>query len=145
MPTGTPDLQLKERSPKFAAAMARLSALKAAPDADEVLTKAVRRAAANLGLSQKELARVLGVSEATVSRLAGGKHLEVSRKEGELGLLFLRVYRSLDAMVGGSKEKSEAWISAQNADVGGVPRERIQTVEGLVHVAQYLDAMRGKL
>ena len=115
------------------------------PREDLVVTKAVRRAASSLGLSQKELARVVGVSEATVSRLAGGRLLDASRKEGELALLFLRLFRSLDALVGGSEEKSRAWFRANNTHLGGAPRDRIQTVEGLVNVAQYLDAMRGKL
>lgn len=113
--------------------------------AERVLTKATRRASLHLGLSQKELAKILGVSEATISRLGNGKMLEPEKKEGELALLFLRVYRSLDALVGGSEEKARAWFGAANDHVGGVPRERVQTAEGLVHVAQYLDAMRGKL
>ena len=117
----------------------------ARPREDEVVTKAVRRAASALGLSQKELARVVGVSEATVSRLAAGRLLDASKKEGELALLFLRVFRSVDALVGGSEEKSRAWFCAHNTHLGGTPRDRVQTVEGLVHVAQYLDAMRGKL
>jgi DNA-binding XRE family transcriptional regulator len=121
------------------------AAAKAATAAEEVLTKATRRAATHLGLSQKELARILGVSEATVSRLGSGKLLEPEKKEGELALLFLRVYRGLDALVGGSEEKARSWFGAANDHLGGVPRERVQTAEGLVHVAQYLDAMRGKL
>ena len=127
------------------ASVATKSNAAAKPSAEAVLTKATRRAAEHLGLSQKELAKILGVSEATVSRLGTGKTLEPDKKEGELALLFLRIYRSLDALVGGSEEKARAWFSAQNAHIGGVPRERVQTAEGLVHVAQYLDAMRGKL
>ncbi len=117
-----------------------------APRAAEaaVVTKAVRRAAAALDVSQKELARLLGVSEATVSRFASGKVIETDRKEGELALLFLRVYRSLDALVG-DEAKARAWFHANNDHLGGVPAERVRTVEGLVHVAEYLDAMRGKL
>lgn len=116
------------------------------PDPGIVVTKAASRAASLLGLSQKELARVLGVSEATASRIASGKvTIDVDRKEGELALLFVRVFRSLDALVGGSEQKARAWFSAENTHVGGVPKERVQTVEGLVHVAQYLDAMRGKI
>ena len=115
------------------------------PREDEVVTKAVRRAASALGLSQKELARVVGVSEATVSRLAAGRHLDAKKKEGELAILLVRVFRSIDALVGGSEEKSRAWFCAHNTHLGGTPRHRVQTVEGLVHVAQYLDAMRGKL
>ena len=110
-----------------------------------MIAKALLRASAALGLSQRDLARVVGVSEATVSRLPRGMALDPNAKEAELALLFLRVYRSLDALVGGQDDKARAWLHANNAHVAGVPAERIKTVEGLVHVAQYLDAMRGKL
>jgi hypothetical protein len=66
-------------------------------------------------------------------------------KEGELALLFLRAYRSLDALVGGDDAKARLWLRADNDHISGVPAERIRTVEGLVDVVQYLDAMRGRL
>ena len=116
-----------------------------APQPDAVLSKAVRRAAGRLGLTQRELAGVLGTSEASVSRLSSGRRLDPGSKEGELALLFLRLYRSLDALVGGSDESARAWLRAENAHVRGVPSSRIQQVEGLVEVVQYLDAMRGRL
>lgn len=113
--------------------------------ADAVVTKAVLRVAAKLDVSQKELARVLGLSEATVSRLMSGKLLlDAESKEGELALLLVRVYRSLDALVG-DETKARAWFHAENVHLGGIPAERVRTVEGLVHVAEYLDAMRGQM
>jgi hypothetical protein len=36
-------------------------------------------------------------------------------------------------------------LHADNTHVGGIPAERIRTVEGLVDVVRYLDAMRGTL
>jgi transcriptional regulator with XRE-family HTH domain len=109
-----------------------------------VVTKAVRRVAEALGVSQKDLARILGVSEATVSRFATGNPIDVERKEGELALLFVRMFRSLDALVG-SEAKAREWFHAKNSHLGGVPAERVRKVEGLVHVTEYLDAMRGQL
>jgi transcriptional regulator with XRE-family HTH domain len=123
--------------------VARESASSASADA--VVTKAALRVAGALDVSQKELSRILGLSEATVSRLTSGKAaLDVTRKEGELALLFVRLYRSLDALVG-DESKARAWFHAHNAHLGGIPKERVRTVEGLVHVAEYLDAMRGQL
>lgn len=125
--------------------------LEPSPARDAVVTKALLRAGGALGLSQKELARTLGVSEATMSRIAAsrsrrpGTLIAVDRKEGELSLLVLRVFRSLDALVGGDAQKLRAWFGAENVHLGGVPKERVQTVEGLVAVATYLDAMRGNL
>ena len=110
-----------------------------------VLTKATLNAASRLGLRNKQLAEVIGTSEAYVSRLKSGRALDPKGKEGELALLFLRLYRSLDALVGGDDGKAREWLRAVNDHVGGVPAERIRTVEGLVDVVQYLDAMRGRL
>ena len=93
----------------------------------------------------RHLATIIGSSEASISRLQRDRGLDPDTKEGELALLFLRVYRSLDALMGGDDAKSRAWLHAQNDHLGGVPAERIRTVEGLVDVLQYLDAMRGRL
>jgi transcriptional regulator with XRE-family HTH domain len=115
------------------------------PDPAAVLAKATLSAAARLGLSQRSLAGVLGASEASVSRLQRGRGIDPASKEGELALLFLRLYRSLDALVGGDDQRAREWLHAENDHVGGVPAERVARVEGLVDVVQYLDAMRGRL
>jgi transcriptional regulator with XRE-family HTH domain len=117
----------------------------ARPDPGLVLAKASLSAAERLGLRSRQLARVLGSSEASISRLQRGRDLDPSSKEGELALLFLRLFRSLDALMGGDDDKSRQWLSAPNRQFGGAPVERIMTVEGLVDVVQYLDAMRGRL
>lgn len=115
------------------------------PEAGAVLAKAVLSAAERLGLRNNHLAAVLGSSEASVSRLQHGRELNPASKEGELGLLFLRLFRSLDALMGGADEKARLWMHAENAHLAGVPAERIRRVEGLVDVVQYLDSMRGRL
>ncbi|MEO8575741.1 MAG: MbcA/ParS/Xre antitoxin family protein [Gemmatimonadales bacterium] len=110
-----------------------------------MLAKAALAAAARLGLRNKQLGEIIGTSEASVSRLRSGRGLDPERKEGELALIFLRAYRSLDALVGGDDVKARAWLHAPNDHLGGIPSDRIRTVEGLVDVVQYLDAMRGRL
>ena len=67
------------------------------------------------------------------------------RKEGYLALIFLRLYRSLDALVGGNDEQAQRWLHAPNTHLGGVPADRLNTVQGLVDVVQYLDGMRGQI
>ena len=114
-------------------------------DAGSVLGKAVLRAARELGLSQARLAEVLGVSGASVSRLARGRAIAPDSKEGELALLLVRVYRSLSALLGGDADAMRAWLHAENLHLGGVPAERLRTAVGLVDVAGYLDALRGRL
>ncbi len=116
-----------------------------APDPAAVLTRATLSASTRLGLRSRELAAVVGASEASVSRLKGARLLDPASKEGELALLFLRLFRSLDALMGGDELRARAWLRAENTHLGGVPAERIRTVEGLIDVVQYLDAMRGRL
>jgi len=110
-----------------------------------VLAKATTRAAALLGLTGAALARVIGLSEPTVSRLLRGERaLAPNSKEGELAALLVRVYRSLDALVGNDDGKRAAWISSHHRALGGVPKELIQSAQGLVATLNYLDGMRAK-
>lgn len=113
------------------------------PDAGEVLAKAASRAADLLGLNGATLARVLGASEAGVSRLLRGQRaVKPGSKEGEMAALLVRLYRSLDALVGNDTERRRAWMHSHNAALGGVPSELILTAQGLVTTVAYLDAMR---
>ena len=125
---------------------ASTSASRSAPDPRAVLIRALLRAADLLGLSQKDTARIIGVSAATMSRLASGaRPLQPDSKEGECALLLIRIFRALDALLGGKEQQVQAWFHAANTHLGGIPATRVQTIPGLVHVAEYLDAMRGKL
>lgn len=109
----------------------------------DVLTKATVRAAGLLGMNGATLARVIGLSEPTVSRLLrGDRALVPASKEGELAALLVRVYRSLDALVGNDDGKRKAWINSHNDALNGVPRELVQKAEGLVATLHYLDSMR---
>ncbi|MCC6902355.1 MAG: DUF2384 domain-containing protein [Polyangiaceae bacterium] len=116
----------------------------AAPRAAAVLTRATLRAAERLGLSQRELATVLGVSAASLSRLGKRRQVDPASKEGELALLFLRAFRSLDSIVGGDADAARAWLHSENDHLGGVPSVLIARVDGLVRVVEYLDALRGE-
>lgn len=112
-------------------------------DPGEVLAKATARASTLLGLSGAALARVLGVSEATVSRiLRGEKAINPASKEGELALLLVRVYRSVDALVGTDDAKRRAWMTSHNKALGGQPQKLVERAAGLVATLNYLDGMR---
>ena len=110
-----------------------------------MLTKATLRAARRLDLSNRDLAAILGSSEASISRLARERELRPGSREAEIAALLVRVVRSLDALVGGDQDKARRWFRAGNRHLGGAPAERMRTVEGLVDVVHYLDAMRGNL
>ncbi len=113
------------------------------PDASAVLTKAVTRAAERLGISRSLLAKILGVSPPTVTRLYnGGYKLDERRKEWEFALLFLRVFRTLDSIVG-NEQTARQWLNSENRGLNGRPVDLIRQTEGLVRVVHYLDASRG--
>jgi DNA-binding XRE family transcriptional regulator len=117
-----------------------------APEREQTLSKAAVRAAGLLGLTQSELAPILGLSRSTISRLAAGDVLlSPEQKAWELAALFVRLFRSLDAIVGSNTEQARAWLDSENAGLGAAPRQLIATTEGLVRVVQYLDAARGRV
>ncbi|MCC5793643.1 MAG: DUF2384 domain-containing protein [Chromatiales bacterium] len=108
-----------------------------------VLTKAVIRAATQLGLSRALLARILGVSPATVTRLYSGEYqLDERRKEWEFALLFVRAFRSLDSIVG-DEHTARQWLNSENRALNARPVDLLRQAEGLVRVVHYLDASRG--
>lgn len=112
-------------------------------EAQGVLSKATWRAARNLGLSGAALARVIGLSEASVSRLGRGEwDVSPGSKEGQLAALLVRLFRSLDAIVGNDAGKVIAWMTSPNQALNGIPRELIESPQGLVQTLQYVDAMR---
>ncbi len=113
------------------------------PDPSSVLTKAVARAAERLDISRALLAKVLGVSPPTVTRLYSGDYkLDERRKEWEFALLFVRVFRSLDSIVG-NEQTARQWLNSENRGLNGRPVDLIRQTEGLVRVVHYLDASRG--
>jgi uncharacterized protein (DUF2384 family) len=108
-----------------------------------LIAKALVRAAEKLKVSNKVLSRIIGVSEATVSRMKKGEYpLESGQKPFQLAVLFVRLYRSLDALTGGDDEVSARWLSSPNIALDGAPIELVQSVSGLVNVISYLDARR---
>lgn len=112
-------------------------------DPGHVLAKALGRAANLLGLSGAAVARIVGLSEPTVSRiLKGQRTLDPASKEGELSLLLVRLYRSLDPLVGTDDQKRIAWMRGHNQALGGIPAKLIERADGLVATLNYLDGMR---
>lgn len=120
-----------------------LTNVKTVPERAAVLTKAVLHAADLLGLKDVELARAIGVSAPTVSRYKrGAAQIDPARKPGELALLLVRLFRSLDPLIGADGEKRKAWMHTRNHALGGVPAELVLRAEGLVRTLAYLDGLR---
>ena len=127
-------------------ATSRAASARSRPSENVILTNAALRAADRLDLNAKTLASVIGVSEATVSRMRKGDFaLAPGTKPFELAALFVRLFRSLDAIAGGEEEVARAWLKNRNTVLDGCPVEKIQSVSGLVDAIAYLDARRAPL
>jgi hypothetical protein len=112
-------------------------------DEAAVVAKALLRAAESFELSNRALGRIVGLSEASVSRMGkGGYTLRRDDKVFELGLLVIRLFRSLDAIVGGDEAVARAWLRNDNDVLGGKPLKLIESVSGLTDTLAYLDARR---
>jgi uncharacterized protein (DUF2384 family) len=109
-----------------------------------VLSKALVSAATQLDLSQASLARIVGVSTATMSRVFSGSYvLSSEKKEWDFAVLLVRLFRSLDAITGGSTKDARNWLFSRNhALADQKPVDLITSTEGLVRVVNYLDARR---
>jgi hypothetical protein len=115
-------------------------------DAAAVVSKAVVRAAASLGLTNAGLAKVLGLSPASSSRLRDGAYvLPLDSKPYELALLVIRLFRGLDAMMGGEEHASRSWMQTPNLALQAAPIDRITSVTGLVETVAYVDAARARV
>ena len=111
------------------------------PSDSVIVAKAMVRAADRLEVQNRLLARIIGLSEATISRLRKGDYM-LDGKAFELAIMFIRVYRSLDAVVGGDDAVAKAWLRNRNSALKDSPLALIQTVAGLTDVLHYLDARR---
>lgn len=123
--------------------------MRAAPLADAplsqgaVLTKALLRAAERLGVTVATLAAVIGLSPASLTRMKKGEFaLEAGTKPFELAILFVRLFRSLDAIAGGDERIARAWLASPNTALDAAPIDKIRTIPGLMDVIAYLDARR---
>lgn len=108
-------------------------------DSAAVLAKAVQRAGKALGLNATQVGAIVGRDRGSIRR-----GIEPESKPGELGLVLVRLYRSLYALMGGDPEAIRHWMGTMNRHTGGVPAEQILTVAGLLRVVEYLDAIRGR-
>ena len=111
------------------------------PGQPAILAEAFANAGRLLGLNQAELGAIIGKDRTAVSR----GRLDPGSKAGELALLFIPCYRALYALTGGNGEHMSHWMHTENRHTGGIPAEQVKTVQGLINVLEYLDAIRGKL
>lgn len=112
----------------------------------EVLTSATVRIADLWGLSNARLGTILGVSPATASRLkTGHAQLDPASKSFEAGQFLLRLFRSLDAVMGSDDAAARRWLAAPNLDLDSAPGEMITSFRGLITVCDYMDSIRARV
>lgn len=115
-------------------------------DAALLVSKAVTRAAEILGLSAANLAEILGLSPATISRMKREEFaLDPQSKSYELSLMFIRLFRSLDAIVGGDEKVARQWLRSHNTALNARPIDILPQVTGLMDALNYLDSRRAKV
>ncbi len=115
------------------------------PSESEVLGKALLNSKEYLGLTNTELGEIIGKDRTYFTRLRNHNVLEPDSKEGELALHVIRIYRSLYALEGGDIEAMEEWLNTPNKHLDAIPKDLLKSIQGLVQVVEYLDAMRGKV
>jgi hypothetical protein len=111
-----------------------------------VLNKAIKKATIYLDLSQAELSKIIGTSKPQLSRLFSSdiSCIKENTKEWECAVLFIRVLRSLEAILGEDPKQLNEWLNSYNHYFGEKPIDTLKTIQGLIEVVQYLDAMRGR-
>jgi|SRR5689334_3594692 len=112
-----------------------------------ILGEAVSRAATYWKLSDQVLGNIIGISRTSALRLRDG---EFKLKQGEppfeLGQYFVRIFRSLDSIMGSDDAASISWLKSDNLDLGAPPLYLMQeSIRGLFRVADYVDGYRGKV
>src|SRR6266702_1688835 len=69
--------------------------------------------------------------------------LSPDKKEWDFAVLLVRLFRSLDSIVGGAADDAKKWLASENRALAGKkPVDLIESTEGLVRVVTYLDACR---
>ena len=107
---------------------------------------AVSKIAGFWGFTNAKLGTILGLSEATASRLRSGKaELDPTSKSFEAGQFLLRLFRSLDALLGSDDLSARAWLTTPNLDLEARPIDLIDSFRGLITVCDYVDAHRARV
>ena len=125
---------------------ARTKVRKSAKTSDgAIVANAVQRIAEFWDLTNEGLGEILGLSASTVSRLRNGSwHFQERTKSFELAQYLMRLFRSLDSLMGSDDAAARSWLQSENHDLSGKPIELIRTIRGLSDVADYVDDYRAR-
>ena len=122
--------------------------VKAPPEASDgvLVAQAVQRIADYWNLTNDGLGEILGLSGSTASRLRNGSwHFQAGAKSFELAQYLMRLFRSLDSLMGSDDAAARSWLESENRELGGKPIDLIRTIRGLSDVADYVDDYRARV
>jgi transcriptional regulator with XRE-family HTH domain len=118
----------------------------AGQDDGALVAEAVQRIAEFWGLTNERLGEILGLSGSTVSRLRNGSwHFQPGTKSFELAQYLMRLFRSLDSLLGSDDAAARSWLASDNYELDGKPIELIASIRGLSDVADYVDDYRARV
>ena len=113
---------------------------------DEILTRAVFKAAEILKIKLADLSQILALKNAVLTDMKRGDDaLRPKSDEFERAVLFVRLFSSLDTMVGGDEKTANDWLRHHNYYFDDMPINKIQNKAGLLDVIAYLDASRAPI
>ncbi len=116
------------------------------PDRATALSAAIVRIAEFWSLNNAKLGVILGISAPTVSRLKrGATELDPASKSFEAGQFLLRLFRSLDALLGSDDVAVRSWLATPNLDLGAKPIDKLDTIRGLIELCDYVDFYRARV
>lgn len=110
-----------------------------------VMTRALLRSAARLGLSRDQLAAATGLGLAEITALSRDElRLDPADPRWNACVELVKVYRALDEVAAGDPAEVRAWMLGFCDELGGVPAEliagRLEVVAG--HLEQRLQGRR---
>jgi uncharacterized protein (DUF2384 family) len=115
-------------------------------DRATALSEAIVRVAEFWALSNTKLGVILGLSAPTISRLKRGtSELDPASKSFEAGQFLLRLFRSLDALLGSDDAAARRWLDTVNLDLAAKPIDKLDTMRGLIEVCDYVDFHRARV
>ena len=76
---------------------------------------------------------------------SGKAELDPTSKSFEAGQFLLRLFRSLDALLGSDDLSARAWLTTPNLDLEARPIDLIDSFRGLITVCDYVDAHRARV
>ena len=104
-----------------------------------LLTKALLRAAAELGLTADLPSLLQTSSDAVASLQSGARVLDAQSEEWSRALRIISMFRALVSVVG-TTERARAWLVSSNLTLGASPVDLLRTPDA-ERVYRYVDAV----